>query len=104
MISDRANFAVSDPTSLAWYNCMFNGNESSSKEIIMVILQCLQHRALQPHDPLPELSPLIANSLNPPQEVSARCEAQCDKIKDLFKLEQVKKEEKKTGENMFKQK
>ncbi|XP_022297407.2 X-ray repair cross-complementing protein 5-like [Crassostrea virginica] len=68
------------------------------------LYQCLQHRALQPHDPLPELSPLIANSLNPPQEVSARCEAQCDKIKDLFKLEQVKKEEKKTGENMFKQK
>lgn len=81
-----------------------HGNESSSKEIIMVIFQCLQHRALQPHDPLPELSPLIANSLNPPQEVSARCEAQCDKIKDLFKLEQVKKEDKKTGENMFKQK
>jgi hypothetical protein len=48
---------------------------------------------------------LIANSLKPPQEVSARCEVQCEKIKELFKLEVVKKkDDKKTGENMFKQK
>lgn len=71
---------------------------------IVILFQCLQHRALEPHEPLPELSPMIANSLNPPQEVSARCEAQCEKIKNLFKLEKVKKEDKKTGENMFKQK
>lgn len=71
---------------------------------ILLLFQCLQHRALEPHEPLPELSPMIANSLNPPQEVSARCEAQCEKIKNLFKLEKVKKEDKKTGENMFKQK
>ncbi|XP_062609734.1 X-ray repair cross-complementing protein 5-like [Saccostrea cucullata] len=68
------------------------------------LYQCLQHRALEPHEPLPELSPLIANSLKPPQEVVTRCEAQCDKIKELFKLEVVKKKEDKTGENMFKQK
>lgn len=71
---------------------------------IVLLFQCLQHRALEPHEPLPELSPMIANSLNPPQEVSARCEAQCEKLKNLFKLEKVKKEDKKTGENMFKQK
>lgn len=71
---------------------------------IVILFLCLQHRALEPHEPLPELSPMIANSLNPPQEVSARCEAQCEKIKNLFKLEKVKKEDKKTGENMFKQK
>lgn len=71
---------------------------------IVILFQCLQHQALEPHEPLPELSPMIANSLNPPQEVSARCEAQCEKIKNLFKLEKVKKEDKKTGENMFKQK
>lgn len=71
---------------------------------IVLLFQCLQHRALEPHEPLPELSPMIANSLNPPQEVSARCEAQCDKLKNLFKLEKVKKEDRKTGENMFKQK
>lgn len=71
---------------------------------IVLLFQCLQHRALEPHDPLPELSPMIANSLNPPQEVSARCEAQCEKLKNLFKLEKVKKEDRKTGENMFKQK
>lgn len=71
---------------------------------IMLLFQCLQHRALEPHEPLPELSPMIANSLNPPQEVSAKCEAQCEKLKNLFKLEKVKKEDRKTGENMFKQK
>lgn len=71
---------------------------------IILLFQCLQHRALEPHEPLPELSPMIANSLNPPQEVSAKCEAQCEKLKNLFKLEKVKKEDKKTGENMFKQK
>lgn len=71
---------------------------------IVLFFQCLQHRALEPHEPLPELSPMIANSLNPPQEVSAKCEAQCEKLKNLFKLEKVKKEDRKTGENMFKQK
>lgn len=71
---------------------------------IVLLFQCLQHRALEPHEPLRELSPMIANSLNPPQEVSARCEAQCEKLKNLFKLEKVKKEDRKTGENMFKQK
>lgn len=71
---------------------------------IVLLFQCLQHRALEPHEPLPELSPMIANSLNPTQEVSARCEAQCEKLKNLFKLEKVKKEDRKTGENMFKQK
>lgn len=71
---------------------------------IVLLFQCLQHRALEPHEPLPELSPMIANSLNPPQEVSAKCEAQCEKLKNLFKLEKVKKEDRKTGENMFKQK
>lgn len=71
---------------------------------IVLLFQCLQHRALEPHEPLPELSPMIANSLNPPQEVSARCEAQCEKLKNMFKLEKVKKEDRKTGENMFKQK
>lgn len=71
---------------------------------IVLLFQCLQHRALEPHEPLPELSPMIANSLYPPQEVSARCEAQCEKLKNLFKLEKVKKEDRKTGENMFKQK
>lgn len=71
---------------------------------MVLLFQCLQHRALEPHELLPELSPMIANSLNPPQEVSARCEAQCEKLKNLFKLEKVKKEDRKTGENMFKQK
>lgn len=79
--------------------------KQNKKQSDIFSFQCLQHRAFEPHDPLPELSPLIANSLKPPQEVSARCEVQCEKIKELFKLEVVKKkDDKKTGENMFKQK
>ncbi|KAK3087491.1 hypothetical protein FSP39_006603, partial [Pinctada imbricata] len=66
------------------------------------LYQCLQHRAFNPDDALPELSPLIANSLKPPQEVAANCEQQCEKVKKLFKLEVVKKKEDKTGESMFK--
>ena len=67
-------------------------------------LQCLQHRALNPDDPLPELSPLIANYLKPPQEVLTTCEESFEKMKKKFKLEVVKKKEEKTGENLFKEK
>ena len=66
--------------------------------------QCLQHRALNPDDPLPELSPLIANYLKPPEEVVASCSESVDKLKKKFKLEVVKKKEEKTGENVFKEK
>ena len=69
-----------------------------------VTFQCLQHRALNPDDALPELSPLIANYLKPPEEVVASCSQSMDKLKDKFKLEVVKKKEEKTGENMFQEK
>ena len=72
--------------------------------ILVFVLQCLQHRALNPDDPLPELSPLIANYLKPPQEVLTSCEESMEKLKKSFKLEVVKKKEEKTGENLFKEK
>ena len=67
-------------------------------------MQCLQHRALNPDDELPELSPLIANYLQPPQEVMSRCRGDLDVVKEKFKLEVVQKKEEKTGENLFKEK
>ncbi|XP_064596853.1 X-ray repair cross-complementing protein 5-like [Liolophura sinensis] len=68
------------------------------------LYQCLQHRVLNPDDPLPELSPLVANYLKPPQEVITKCQDNVEKVKTLFKLEvNTKKKEEQTGENMFKQ-
>lgn len=64
----------------------------------------MQHRAFNPDDPLPELSPVIANYLKPPEEVLAKCSQNLEKIKEKFKLEVVKKKEEKTGENMFQEK
>lgn len=64
--------------------------------------QCLQHRALNPDDQLPELSPLIANYLKPPQEIITKCEPEVEKIQKLFKLEEVKRKEDRTGEKLFK--
>ena len=58
---------------------------------------------MQPNDPLAELSPLIANSLKPPQEVETRCSQTLEKMKEAFKL--VKRETKKDAEaggSMFK--
>ncbi|XP_053382453.1 X-ray repair cross-complementing protein 5-like [Mercenaria mercenaria] len=68
------------------------------------LYQCLQHRALNPDDPLPDLSPIIANSLKPPEEVLTNCSQSMETLKEKFKLEVVKKKEEKTGENMFQEK
>ncbi|XP_060075599.1 X-ray repair cross-complementing protein 5-like isoform X2 [Ylistrum balloti] len=67
------------------------------------LYQCLQHRALNPDEPLAELSPLVANYLKPPQEVLTKCEEHIESLKKVFKLEVVKKKEEKTGENQFKE-
>ncbi|XP_069105768.1 X-ray repair cross-complementing protein 5-like [Argopecten irradians] len=67
------------------------------------LYQCLQHRGLNPDEPLAELSPLVANYLKPPQEVLTKCEEHLDSMKKLFKLEVVKQKEEKTGENQFKE-
>ena len=71
--------------------------------IFFVLFQCLQHRALHPQDPLPELSALISSSLQAPQTVEASCQAQLAACKEKFKLTVVdKKKTEKTGENLFK--
>lgn len=69
------------------------------------LMQCLQHRAENTDEGLPELSPIIASYLKPPQEIITKCEENVEKIKKLFKLEMVtKKKEEQTGETMFKDK
>ena len=57
---------------------------------------------MNPDDALPELSPLIANYLKPPQEIITKCEHRVEKIQKLFKLEEVKQKEERTGEKLFK--
>ncbi|XP_052762081.1 X-ray repair cross-complementing protein 5-like [Mya arenaria] len=67
------------------------------------LYQCLQHRALNPDDELPELSPMIANYLKPPEEVVVRSQSNLESLRAKFKLEAVKRKEEKTGENLFKE-
>jgi hypothetical protein len=62
----------------------------------------LQHRALHPDKPLPELSPIIATGLEVPHSVNAKSKAVIDQMKQKFKLEPVAKKEAATGESIFK--
>lgn len=69
------------------------------------LYQSLQHRVLHPKEPLPQLSPIIADYLKPPREVITRCTGVVEKAKTKFKLtEVVKKEEKEAAEKVFKDK
>jgi len=64
--------------------------------------QCLQHRALNPDKPLPELSPIVAASLKVPESVVTKSQPAVDKLKQMFKLEPVAKKETATGGAIFK--
>ncbi|XP_022103565.1 X-ray repair cross-complementing protein 5-like [Acanthaster planci] len=66
------------------------------------LCQCLMHRALNPTAALPALSPAIAEYLQPPRALSAECSSCVDKIKELFKLERVKKQEAASAESLWK--
>lgn len=72
-------------------------------QILFLTCQCLQNRALNPDDPLPELSPVVANLLEPPADILVKSEEKIEKLEKMFKLEVVKKKEEKTGENVFKE-
>lgn len=56
---------------------------------------------MNPDEDLPELSPAIAASLNPPSVVSEKTKAVTEKMKAVFKLEPVAKKEAATGDNIF---
>lgn len=63
----------------------------------------MQHRAFHPDDPLPELSTIVANSLEVNASVKARMEPIVEQMKKKFKLEPVaKKETAVTGDTIFK--
>lgn len=65
-------------------------------------LQCLQHRALNPDEPMPEISSVIADYLKPPSSIIVNSQPVLDRMKKLFRLEVVeKKKEDQTGEAMF---
>ncbi|XP_006817632.1 X-ray repair cross-complementing protein 5-like [Saccoglossus kowalevskii] len=68
------------------------------------VYQCLQHRVLNPNDPVPDIDPVIGQYLQPCQEVLTKCKPNLDKMTKVFKLDRItKKKVDATGENLWKQ-
>ncbi|XP_072473708.1 X-ray repair cross-complementing protein 5 isoform X2 [Notamacropus eugenii] len=66
------------------------------------LFQCLLHRALHPSDPLPPIQQHVWDMLNPPKEVTAKCQAPLSKIKSLFPLtEAIRKRDQVTAQDIF---
>lgn len=73
-----------------WWNCF---------------LQCLQHKAFHPKEPLPPIEEHLLEMLEMPSVVKERCQGPLEKIKALFPLKEVvKKKDKKTAQDIFKDK
>uniref|UniRef100_A0A452V313 X-ray repair cross-complementing protein 5 n=1 Tax=Ursus maritimus TaxID=29073 RepID=A0A452V313_URSMA len=66
------------------------------------LFQCLLHRALHPQEPLPPIQQHILNMLDPPTEVTAKCQIPLSKIKTAFPLtEAIRKKDQVTAQNIF---
>uniref|UniRef100_A0A8C8Y995 X-ray repair cross-complementing protein 5 n=1 Tax=Panthera leo TaxID=9689 RepID=A0A8C8Y995_PANLE len=66
------------------------------------LYQCLAHRALHPQEPLPPIQQHIWNMLDPPAEVTAKCQIPLSKIKTVFPLtEATKKKDQVPAQNIF---
>ncbi|XP_036612864.1 X-ray repair cross-complementing protein 5 [Trichosurus vulpecula] len=66
------------------------------------LFQCLLHRALHPSDPLPPIQQHLWDMLDPPEEVTAKCQAPLSKIKTLFPLtEAIRKRDQITAQDIF---
>ncbi|GAB5575962.1 X-ray repair cross-complementing protein 5 [Prionailurus iriomotensis] len=66
------------------------------------LYQCLAHRALHPQEPLPPIQQHILNMLDPPAEVTAKCQIPLSKIKTVFPLtEATKKKDQVPAQNIF---
>ncbi|XP_033283909.1 X-ray repair cross-complementing protein 5 isoform X3 [Orcinus orca] len=64
--------------------------------------ECLLHRALHPQEPLPPIQQHVLNMLDPPTEVTAKCQVPVSKIKTLFPLTEVlKKKDQVTAQDIF---
>uniref|UniRef100_A0A8C4PN97 X-ray repair cross-complementing protein 5 n=1 Tax=Equus asinus asinus TaxID=83772 RepID=A0A8C4PN97_EQUAS len=66
------------------------------------LFQCLLHKALHPQEPLPPIQQHILNMLDPPTEVTTKCQVPLSKIKTLFPLtEAIKKKDQVTAQDIF---
>uniref|UniRef100_A0A8C0NWZ9 X-ray repair cross-complementing protein 5 n=1 Tax=Canis lupus familiaris TaxID=9615 RepID=A0A8C0NWZ9_CANLF len=66
------------------------------------LFQCLLHRALHPQEPLPPIQPHILSMLDPPTEVTTKCQVPLSKIKTIFPLtEVIKKKDQVTAQDIF---
>ncbi|XP_054441655.1 X-ray repair cross-complementing protein 5 [Pteronotus mesoamericanus] len=66
------------------------------------LFQCLLHRALHPQEHLPPIQQHILNMLDPPSEVTAKCQVPLSEIKTLFPLtEAVKRKNQLTAQDIF---
>ncbi|XP_041120692.1 X-ray repair cross-complementing protein 5 [Polyodon spathula] len=66
------------------------------------LFQCLHHRALNPSAPLPPPEPWLKGMLERPQEVTARCKAPLQQLRQRFPLQEaVRKKEQKTAQDIF---
>ncbi|XP_045709630.1 X-ray repair cross-complementing protein 5 [Phyllostomus hastatus] len=66
------------------------------------LFQCLLHRALHPQEHLPPIQQHVLNMLDPPTEVTAKCQIPLSKVKALFPLtEVVKKKNQLTAQDIF---
>ncbi|XP_003785139.2 X-ray repair cross-complementing protein 5 [Otolemur garnettii] len=64
--------------------------------------QCLLHRALHPQEPLPPIQQHVLDMLDPPTEVTAKCQIPLSKIKTLFPLtEAIKRKAQVTAQDIF---
>lgn len=68
-------------------------------------LQCLQHKAFHPNEPLPPIEKHLLEMLEMPCVVKERCQAPLEKVKALFRLKEVdKRKQEKTAQDIFKDK
>ncbi|XP_073401455.1 X-ray repair cross-complementing protein 5 isoform X2 [Dendrobates tinctorius] len=66
------------------------------------LFQCLQHKALHPDDPLPDIEQCLLDLLQTPAEVKTQCQAAVEKVKSCFPLqESSKKKEQVTAQHVF---
>ncbi|KAM4026241.1 X-ray repair cross-complementing protein 5 [Anomaloglossus baeobatrachus] len=66
------------------------------------LFQCLQHKALHPDDPLPDIEQHLLDMLQTPAEVKAQCQAALEKVKSCFPLQESSKmKEQVTAQQVF---
>jgi ATP-dependent DNA helicase 2 subunit 2 len=62
--------------------------------VIQRTFQCLEHRAMNPNDPLPGINPALERLFQPSDVITTRCRSQVLTVKNLFSLTKVEKKTK----------